>query len=211
MKTTACLLALLAITALAQAAPAPAPTPLFDGKTFEGWEGDTEKTWRIVDGAVVGGSLETTVPRNEFLATKKAFTNFDLRLKFKLLGKEGLVNAGVQFRSERIPDNFEMIGYQADLGEGYYGSIYDESRRNKILAAADKDVLAKTLKVGEWNEYPIRCEGPRIQLWINGVQTVDYTEPDAEIARSGLVALQIHGGGIAEVSYKDIMIEELAQ
>ena len=85
----------------------------------------------------------------------------------------------------------------------------NESRRNKILAAADKDVIAKTLKAGEWNEYRIRCEGPRIQLWINGVQTVVYTEPDAKIPRSGLVALQIHGGGKAEVSYKDITIEEL--
>ena len=207
MKTTASLLAILAFTTLAHSAP----VPLFDGKTFEGWEGDTEKTWRIVDGAIVGGSLETSVPRNEFLATKNAFSNFDLRLKFKLVGTEGLVNAGVQFRSERIPDNFDMIGYQADLGEGYYGSIYDESRRNKILAAADTDVIAKTLKAGEWNEYRIRCEGPRIQLWINGVQTVDYTEPDGKIARGGLVALQIHGGGVAEVSYKDIMIEELAQ
>lgn len=72
-------------------------------------------------------------------------------------------------------------------------------------------MIAKTLKAGEWNEYRIRCEGPRIQLWIKGVQTVDYTGPDGEIARTGLVALQIHGGGKAEVSYKDIMIEELGK
>ena len=29
------------------------PRSLFDGKTFTGWEGDTEKTWRIEDGAMV--------------------------------------------------------------------------------------------------------------------------------------------------------------
>ncbi len=42
------------------------PASLFDGKTLTGWEGD-EKTWKVEDGAIVGGSLDTVVPRNEFL------------------------------------------------------------------------------------------------------------------------------------------------
>src|ERR1044071_5793279 len=87
------------------------PESLFDGKTFAGWEGDTAKTWRITDGAIVGGALTETVPHNEFLATTKSYTNFDLRLKFRLVGTEGFINAGVQFRSKRIADHFEMIGY----------------------------------------------------------------------------------------------------
>jgi hypothetical protein len=199
------LAALLAITALVHAEP----VSLFDGKTFAGWEGETTKTWRIEDGALVGGSLAEKVPHNEFLATTKQYANFELRLKFKLTGSEGMINGGVQFRSQRIADHFEMIGYQADLGEGYYGSLYDESRRKKVLAAADKEALAKVLKLNEWNDYRIRCEGRHIQLWINGVQTVDYTEPDETIVQSGFIAVQIHGGGIAEARYKDLVIEEL--
>jgi len=195
----------LALAAFASAAP----IPLTDGKTFEGWEGDTAKTWRIENGAFVGGSVTETVLHNEFLATKKSYGNFELRLKFKLVGTEGFVNGGIQFRSKRIPNHYEMIGYQADMGEGFYGSLYDESRRNKILAAADKEVIAKALHLNEWNDYRIRCEGRHIQLWINGVQTVDYTEPDEGIATSGQIAVQIHGGAKAEASYKDIVIEEL--
>ncbi len=61
----------------------------------------------------------------------------------------------------------------------------------------------------DWNEYVIRCEGPRIRLWLNGVMTVDYTEPDPSIEQSGLIAVQIHGGAKAVASYKDIVIEEL--
>ena len=182
---------------------------LFDGKTFAGWEGETAKTWRIVDGAIVGGSLTEKVPHNEFLSTNKSYKNFDLRLKFRLIGQEGFVNAGVQFRSTRIPDHYEMIGYQADLGEGYYGSLYDESRRNKVLVPADKHAIATALKLGDWNEYRIRCEGSRVQLWINGVQTVDYTESDESIDQSGKIALQIHGGGKAEAWYKDLVLEPL--
>ena len=205
MRAMKLILLALAVTTLAHAAP----VPLADGKTFDGWEGDTAKTWRIADGAFVGGSLTEKVPHNEFLATKKEFGNFELRLKFKVVGKEGQVNAGIQFRSQRVPNHFEVSGYQADLGDGYWGALYDESRRNKVLVAPDKDAVLKVLKMGEWNDYVIRCEGTRIQLWINGLKTVDYTEADAKIPQKGIVAVQIHGGGKAEAWYRDIVIEEL--
>ena len=111
--------------------PAQKPVPLFDGRTFTGWEGDTKTTWRIQDGAIVGGSLSTQVPRNEFLTTTRSFGDFVLRVKFKLAGSEGFINGGVQIRSQRVkePPN-ELSGYQADLGDKYWGSLYDESRRS---------------------------------------------------------------------------------
>jgi hypothetical protein len=205
MKTS---LLLLALTSLAYAAP----KPLFDGKSFDGWEGDTEKTWRIVDGSIVGGSLTQQVQRNEFLATKQRYKDFELTLKFKLIGKEGFVNSGVQIRSVRIaePPN-EMSGYQADMGDPeWWGCLYDESRRNKVLAKSDMTKLAPTLKKDDWNTYRIRCTGSRIQLWINDVPAVDYSEPDEKIAaQDGHIALQIHGGAKAEVWFKEIMIEAL--
>ena len=79
-----------------------------------GWEGDTNRTWRVENGEIAGGSLRANVPRNEFLCTTRAFTNFVIRLKFKLTGKSGFINAGVQFRSRRVQDPpNEMAGYQA--------------------------------------------------------------------------------------------------
>ncbi|NBV86347.1 MAG: DUF1080 domain-containing protein, partial [Verrucomicrobia bacterium] len=137
---------------------------LFDGKSFEGWEGDTAKTWVIEDGALVGGSFEGN-PRNEFLTTTKSFRNFDLKLEYKLVGTEGFVNGGVQFRSQRIsePPN-EMIGYQADIGAGFSGCLYDESRRKKVLAKADTELIGRIEKPGDWNQYEVRCEGGRIRI-----------------------------------------------
>ena len=82
------------------------------------------------------------IARNEFLCTKNDHDNFDLRLKFKVVGKGA--NAGVQFRSRRIPDNNEVVGYQADLGDKYWGSLYDESRRKTTLAKPDS-ISATTL------------------------------------------------------------------
>ncbi len=179
---------------------------LFDGRTLDGWEGSAD-WFRVQDGAIVAGTLDKRIPRNEFLSTKQEYGDFELRLKFKLLGKGA--NAGVQLRSRRIPDHHEMRGYQADLGEGWWGCLYDESRRNRVLAGPDKAELAKVLKLDDWNDYRIRCEGRHIQLWINGLQTVDYTEPDEKLEQRGLIAVQIHGGPPSEAWYKDLVIEEL--
>ena len=181
-------------------------TSLFDGKTFDGWEGNLD-VFRIEDGAIVGGSLKQRVARNEFLCNKKEYADFELRVKFKLLGKGA--NAGVQIRSRRIPNHNEMIGYQPDLGDNWWGCLYDESRRRKFLAGLPKEQRGRNINRDDWNEYVIRCQGRRIQLWINGQQTVDYTEPDESIEQTGLIGLQIHGGPPSEAWYKDIRVKEL--
>ena len=199
----------LAVLTLGLACYGGEPVSLFDGKTFNGWEGDTKNTWRVEEGAITGGSLEKTVPRNEFLCSKKSYRDFELRLKYKLIGTEGFINGGVQIRSVRIPNHHEMIGYQADLGNGFDGALYDESRRNKVLAAPKKEDLPKIVIKDDWNDYKIRCTGKRIQLWLNGTLTVDYTEADEKVPLEGILGLQIHGNCKAVVRFKDIFIEEL--
>jgi hypothetical protein len=181
-------------------------TRLFDGKTFDGWEGNL-RVFHIEDGAIVGGSLECPVTWNEFLCTKKVYGDFELRLKFKLLGNDA--NGGVQIRSRRIPKHNKMIGYQADMAEGYWGCLYDESRRKTVLAGPPEANRDKPIRTEDWNDYAIRCEGRRLRLWINGRQTADYTEPDASISQIGVIGLQIHGGPPSEAWYKDIRIREL--
>ncbi len=182
-------------------------TPLFNGKTFDGWEGDL-KIFRIDDGAIVGGSLKQALPHNEFLATTAEYADFELRLKVKLTGAES-ANGGIQIRSRRVPNGFEMSGYQADMGQHYWASLYDESRRNKTLAGPKPEELAKVLKRDDWNDYVIRCQGRHIELWLNGLKTVDYTEPDEKIEQRGLIGVQIHGGPASEARYKDIKIRKL--
>ena len=203
-------LLLAALASLLLPAFAADPVALFDGKTFAGWQGNTTEVWRIEEGALTAGSLTKKQEKNDFLVTVKEYGDFELTLKWKLEGTEGFVNGGVQFRSQRIPNHHEVIGYQADLGAGYDGALYDESRRKKMLAQPDKEVLTKAQKpLGEWNDYCIRAEGPHIQMWLNGVQTVDYTETEPGIAMTGIIAVQIHGGATSVVQYKDLVIEAL--
>lgn len=186
-------------------------TQLFDGKSFAGWQGDTQQVWRIEDGAVVAGSLSQDLKDNDFLATTQEFSDFELKLKWKLEGTRGFVNGGVQFRSKRVPNHHEVSGYQADLGAGFDGALYDESRRNRVLAKPTEEVLERAKRpLGKWNDYRIRAVGPRIQLWLNDVLTVDYTETDPNVDTSGLIALQIHGGSNTVVHYKDITLTRIA-
>ena len=112
----------------------------------------------------------------------------------------------MQIRSRRVPNNTEVSGYQADLGQEYWGSLYDESRRNRTLAQANATELRRVLKSDDWNDYRIRCQGRRIQLWVNGLQTVDYSEPDPGLDQKGIIGLQIHGGPPSEAWYRDIRI-----
>ena len=182
--------------------------PLFDGKNLDGWEGNTNY-WRVEDGAIVAGWIERKQPHNDFLATRKQFGNFELRLQYKVEGTNGFVNGGVQFWSQRVPNDFEVSGYQADLGANTDGNLYDESRRNRNLAEAKKETREEALRPGNWNDYRIRAEGAHIQIWLNGVQTVDYTERDESIPHRGIMALQIHGGAYTRVQYRNLLIEEL--
>jgi HEAT repeat protein len=182
---------------------------LFDGRSLAGWEGNTN-VWRVRDGVIVGGSMHGN-PRNEFLATLQRYSNFILRLEYRLAGTEGFVNGGVQFRSVRTqqPSN-EMSGFQADLGPGYSGCLYDESRRNKFLARPSGEQIKRLERPGDWNRYEVRCAGPRVQIALNGEKTVDYIEADAAMPQNGLIALQIHGDCKAEISFRNLSIQDLS-
>lgn len=182
------------------------PVSLFDGRTLDGWEGNPD-VWRVRDGAIVGGSLAGN-PRNEFLVTKQRYRHFALRLEYKLVGTEGFVNGGVQIRSRRLSDPaHEVSGYQADIGAGHSGELYDESRRRKTLAGPTKEFVAALEKPGEWNRYVILCEGARIRLMLNGKTTVDYTEREVGFDDEGVIGLQIHGNSKAEIAFRNITIE----
>lgn len=188
--------------------PRSAATPvgfvaLADGKSLDGWEGDTS-LWSAKDGMIVGRS--PGIKRNEFLATTKSYRDFFLEFSFKLTGPDD-ANSGVQFRSVRV-DGGEMSGYQADIGQGYWGCLYDESRRKKIIAPAAEKAKA-AVKPGEWNKYSLRVMGNHITMTLNGVGSFDYREEDPGIARDGKIALQIHAGGPMEIAFKGLVIQEL--
>jgi hypothetical protein len=78
-----------------------------------------------------------------------------------------------------------------------------------MLAVGPQAGLAKNLKPGDWNDVRIRCEGSRIQVWINDFQTAAYTERE-EMQTAGVIGLKLHGGGPKVYQYRNIVLKELA-
>jgi hypothetical protein len=186
-------------------------TSLFDGKTLKGWktvDPAHQKLWYVKDSVIMSGNGIDTIPENTYLYTEKEYGDFEFRCLFRLSGdsKTGMINSGIQYRS--IVQGGKMIGYQADIGNGYWGDIYDEHRRGKLMGG-DLNTLKHILKEDGWNSYIIRCIGNRHELYINGVKTCDYIEKDSKIPAKGVIAVQIHSGGAAKVEFRDLTINEI--
>lgn len=180
--------------------------PLFNGKNLDEWIVDTPGLWRVEGGAIIGKS--PGLKYNDFLRTKKHYKNFVLKVTFRMTDETGKANSGVQFRSKPMEGSHEVIGYQADMGQQYWGCLYDESRRKKVLVQASPEALS-SLRKGEWNEYVITAQGNRIKLELNGVKSVEWIENEPGIEQSGFIALQLHGGPPLQMEFKNLLIKVL--
>ena len=106
--------------------------------------------------------------------------------------------------------------FQADLGHLAFTTawadilklspeIFDASRHLRSVPLKKKHLKPK----GEWNKLVVRAKGPRIQIWLNGYQTVDFTEADENIPLKGRFGLQIHSGAPAECWYRNLRLKKI--
>jgi len=151
------------------------------------------------------------MPKNTYLWSEKQYDHFELRCKFRLTGdpKTGLINSGIQFRTANKDGH--PAGYQADIGNpDWWGGIYEEGKEGRRrLVIADMKKVLPIIKENDWNEYVIRANGPIIQLFINGTETVNYLEKVPSVPYKGRFAIQLHKGGICKIEMKDITLTKL--
>ncbi len=193
------------VRALAAYLASPAQTPLlatvdnakdvFNGRDLSGWTGNPG-IWKVDGGEIVGRS--PGIQRNEFLLSDFIVGDFRLSLKVKLIPDDG--NSGIQFRSEPLPGG-EVKGYQADIGKGWWGKLYEEQGRGLLWDKSGEGHV----RPGEWNDYEVVAAGSKIQTFLNGKPSVDLDDPTG--TRRGILALQIHAGGPMEVRFKDLRLE----
>lgn len=172
---------------------------------------DSDKSfWSIKEGVITGGDGINLIPVNTYMCSTKSYEDFEFRCLFRITGDhdKGLINSGIQYRSTIKDGN--MIGYQADIGKGYWGDIYDEHRRGKLIGG-ELSTLTEVLHEDGWNSYIIRCIGNLHQLYINGVKTAEYLEKDQTVPSKGIFAIQLHSGGNAKIELKNITIETLSK
>jgi putative heme-binding domain-containing protein len=169
---------------------------LFDGETLRYWR-FAGNVWSVENGELVGrGALE----RNSFLASELELRNFRLKFEVKLEGDVG--NSGVQFRSSAHDDG-EVSGYQADIGPGWWGKLYEEHGRGLMWDRPGEQHVRK----GEWNTYQIEAIGSKIVTRINDQVCVELDDPMG--ARVGVIALQLHSGPQTEIRFRKFQLTVL--
>ncbi len=178
----------------------PVLLPLFDGKTLDNWSGD-KTVWRVEDGAIVGHT-DTGLKKNTFLCSRDQYDDFVLTLDVKLVPDNA--NSGIQFRSRPREDG-ECVGYQADIGQEYWGSIYEEQGRG-MLQSGFKDRAERTRIKEAWNHYVVHAVGNHLRVEINGTVCADIRD---DKAASGVIALQVHSGGPTDVRFKNIRLRKM--
>ena len=184
--------------------------PLFNGMDLAGWEGvgGQAGNWEIKDGALSC----TGKPGSQWIATKKEYADFDLRMDFNI-PKNG--NSGVFIRAPKKGAAW-VVGMEIqildDFGDKwknlkpaqFTGSIY----------AVQAPAKRATKKAGEWQTMRIRCMGTKCDVWINGEHVVKgdltelaktHTQPGLK-RKSGFIGLQNHS---SPVHYRNIRIKRL--
>ena len=189
--------ALTAALLLATSASAQEPREennFFNGTDLTGWTGEME-FWSVKDGVIVGHS-DKKIPNNKFLWSKVEVGDFYLSLDVRMPADDR--NAGIQFRSRPADTpNMQAVGYQADMGKGFWGRLYHEHGRGKLDWTDEGE---KAVNPGQWNRYEILAVGHRIWTAINGKLSVALDDPKGELR--GQIALQIHSGQAQTVEYK---------
>jgi hypothetical protein len=111
----------------------------------------------------------------------------------------------------------------SDMNSPYplWGILVDEHRSNTsrypntdfapvvFLDMPDRSLIEDIIKKDIWNEFRIIANGPKIEIFVNGISTVNYIEKEKWVPGEGYICLQAHSGGPYEVRYKDIRLKKL--
>jgi hypothetical protein len=184
--------------------------PLFDGKSLAGWTaiGGKADNWQASNGLLV-----TRGEGGGWLSTNETYTNFHLKLDYKLLAGG---NSGVFVRSPRTGDpaytgiEIQILDDNDDRYRElkpfqYCGSIYG------VVAAK----RGHTRPPGEWNTLEVEAKGSRLRTVLNGQTVVDADFADhldavkehPGIARGdGYIGLQSHS---EPVEFRNVEIKRL--
>ena len=198
MKTL--LLSLLAIASLHAA-----PQPIFDGKSLDGWKIENAPYWTVKDGVLIGESDNSEhKKKGSNLWTTKEYKDFTVELEFRYTSKnvtDERVDSGVFVRnsSDQI-----QIGVSGSKKIDLTGSPYIGAKRGYPIQA---EGVAEVLKAGDWNKMKITAKGPVYTVEINGKKVSEYTSESA--SEKGPIGLQVHGGTLMKVEFRNMIIEEL--
>jgi hypothetical protein len=198
---------------------------LFDGKTTHGWHSYGKSTadaqWDVQDGAL---HLDKSRSGRGDLLTDKTYSNFDLKLEWKISPKG---NSGILIYVQEDTKKYQEPYHTGPEMQVLDNDGHPDGKIHKHRAGDLYDLIPctkETVKpVGEWNEVEIISNNGELKLFLNGTNVVTTTLwngdwktlvsaskfrewPDFGTFKSGKIDLQDHGN---EVWYRNIKIKEL--
>lgn len=204
-------------------------TPIFDGKTLEGWKAPDVSYWTVEDDAITGTiSEQHPLTVNQYLVWQGGnLRDFELKMSFRLTGSPQ-TNGGFQFRSKLLPDN-DVAGYQVDNNHDtdWLVRLYDEHGRHDLALRGESARFAPDgartvtpiegvsgtpahFKLNEWHEYHLIAKGAHLELRVNGVKVAEVQDDDpAQQDFEGILALQLHSGPPMKAQFRDIRLKKL--
>jgi len=209
----------------------PGFSPIFDGKSLAGWDGNPAY-WRAENGTLVGEITPSTVIKSNTFAIWRGGRprDFELKLDYRITAGG---NSGINYRSAVVPDPvtpanaFAMKGYQLDIDgkKEYSGNNYEEKGRlflavrgqmTRVVGGRPPIVLATfgdsaalgAFVTDEWNAVHLIVRGNVATHIINGHLMTMVTDDDApNRPADGLIGVQVHVGGPMKVEYRNLRIK----
>lgn len=176
--------------------------PIFDGKTLKGWTPAPGGKWEVKDGAIVGTSPKSE-RRHGILLTDKQYSNFVVKAKFRVHSGD----SGFYFRAERVKSAVSVHGFQVEVDTSQEtGGLYETGGRAWVHRPTAEVIKKRKYKKGEWTDLELSAIDRNIVVKINGVVSTELKNDKSRTR--GHIGLQLHGGQVMHVEYKDIVISE---
>ncbi|MBK8179932.1 MAG: DUF1080 domain-containing protein [Planctomycetes bacterium] len=161
--------------------------PLFGNSGLKGWDGDSA-VWSL-RGGLLSGRSQGLAQSSYALAP---LPDRDLCVEFDVFLPPG-ANSGLAYRARRRDRDPEPLadpsGFQADLGQSHWGSLYVDGRGT--VARPDPAALEAALDRRGWNHVLVRFRGEAHSMEINGLETYSAQVSAPEGA---LFGFQVHQG-----------------
>ncbi len=165
---------------------------LFDGTTTFGWKARGGAEWKLVDDAVQGTCLGTSMG---MLSTTSLFADYELHVESWI---EEDANSGIMLRA---PLEGEITG-----DNSYEVNIYDKHKSYQTGGIVNiQRPKRKVHSVGRWTAFDITAEGDHIVVLVDGKKTADVHDNKHV---SGVIALQSWGKG--SVRFRNVRIRPLS-
>ncbi len=175
---------------------------LFNGVDLDGWRGNPQ-LWSVKDGVIVAKNSQP-IKVSTYLLTTRNYSDFRLLATVKLVRSE--MHSGIAFWGRNAPekgDPFTYAGHLVMFPSGW--GMYDLFGRNGLPPSGEP--ARKAGKQHDWNELEILAQGNRVRLAVNGVEVLDWRDPEPDRLQEGPIGLQLHSNSEPqEVHFKDLVL-----